>query len=91
MPAAYEWSGDLFCEDDILYVLTEQEPWSEWVENGGELDTTRVDEVLEEIREAFEEQGRTTPPMPVKRRRVPRGTICRNCLQFFSLPASENT
>lgn len=37
----YEWSGDYFCTDDLIYAMVEHRPWAEWAGDRelSELDT----------------------------------------------------
>lgn len=51
--AAYKWHGHLFCEGDIVAVLTLVEPWSEWRDAGNDPATLDAESELDDIADMF--------------------------------------
>jgi hypothetical protein len=48
---AYRWGSDLFCEGDIVSVITDHKPWSAWVAAGHEPSVHSAEEELDDIAE----------------------------------------
>lgn len=51
--SAYKWRGDLYCEDDIVAVLTEEFPWHVWRDQGGDPTEDDAETELDEIAAMF--------------------------------------
>ena len=51
--AAYKWRGELYCEGDIVAVLTEEFPWHVWRDQGGDPAVTDAETELNEIASMF--------------------------------------
>lgn len=51
--AAYKWQGRLYCEGDIVAVLTLHEPWIKWRDQGREPATHDAEFELDEIAAMF--------------------------------------
>lgn len=83
--AAYRWQGNAFCENDIVPLLTEIEPWKEWLDDGN-TPTGDAEEDLDSIADQFGIDRRNFEQ--VDRRRLPyridgKGTFCGKCLHWF--------
>lgn len=95
MVTAYEWHGDLFCDGDIVFKLTDHEPWSRWVEAGNEPGVDDVETQLNEIARAF--NVNRDRPSSVRRKQFPvllteapqPGAFCAACKRFFVDPLPD--
>ena len=50
---AYKWQGHLYCEGDIVAVLTMHQPWIRWREYGGDPAAHDAEYELDDIAEMF--------------------------------------
>lgn len=97
MVNVYEWHGDLFCEGDIVFKLTDNEPWSRWVDAGNEPGTDTAEEQLNEIARYF--RVNRASPQSVRRKQFPTLltedpeplSFCAACKRFFIDPLPETT
>lgn len=95
MVTAYEWHGDLFCDGDIVFKLTDHEPWSRWVDAGNEPGTDDVEDQLNDI--ALHFRVNRSNPGSVRRKQFPvrldeppaPGAFCAACKRFFVDPLPE--
>lgn len=95
MVNVYEWHGDLFCEGDIVFKLTDNEPWSRWVEAGNEPGTDTAEEQLNEIAMYFRVDR--SKPQSVRRKQFPKLltedpeplSFCAACKRFFIDPLPD--
>lgn len=83
--AAYRWQGNVFCEEHVVPLLTEIEPWKEWLDDG-HTPTGDAEADLSSIAEYFGIDR--TNPEQVDRRRLPArtagsGSFCGKCLHWF--------
>lgn len=83
--AAYRWQGNAFCENDIVPLLTEIEPWREWLDIGN-TPTGNAEADLEAIADYFDIDR--TNHEQVTRRGLPYrapapDTFCGKCLYWF--------
>lgn len=91
----YEWSGDYFCAGCIVHTITEHEPFSFWLEiDGNAIANQSTDSTLRMIRRFLTQRSATfpnaMPTMPHKLRQPPEGVqVCATCLNFFTIPTSE--
>jgi hypothetical protein len=88
----YLWKGDYFCGGDIVGSLTEDEPWSAWVEGGGNANADAS--ALAEIAEYFNIDAENPADIadnnfPLKLRKAPEPpSFCRVCMQWFTVPTT---
>jgi len=95
MVTVYEWHGDLFCEGDIVFKLTDHEPWSRWVDAGNEPGTDSAEEQLNDIARHF--RVNRSNPQSVRRKQFPTLlttdppplSFCAACKRFFIDPLPE--
>jgi hypothetical protein len=88
-PTIYEWSGDYFCGGCIVHTITEHPPYSLWVEAGNTISENSVPKNLILISAFLTGKG-VEFNMPRRLRRPPEGAqVCATCLNFFSIPDSE--
>ena len=86
----YEWSGDYFCGDCIVYTITAHEPYSLWVDDGNTISNNSTPTNLNLIREFLKARNVTADQLPRRLRRPPEGVqVCATCLNFFTIPDSE--
>ncbi len=50
---AYKWDGHLYCESDIVAILTLHEPWTAWRDAGGDPAAHDAEYELDEIADMF--------------------------------------
>jgi len=50
---AYRWNHELFCEDDIVPVLTQSFPWSAWIIAGNQASMDDAETELDTIAHMF--------------------------------------
>lgn len=95
MVTAYEWHGDLFCDGDIVFKLTDHEPWSRWVDAGNEPGTDDCEDQLNDIARHF--RVNRSNPGSVRRKQFPvrlteppePGAFCAACKRFFVDPLPD--
>lgn len=95
MVTAYEWHGDLFCDGDIVFKLTDHEPWCRWVEAGNEPGEDDVEVQLNDIARHFHVNRNS--PSSVRRKQFPvrlteppqPGAFCAACKRFFVDPIPD--
>jgi hypothetical protein len=95
MVTAYEWHGDLFCDGDIVFKLTDHEPWSRWVDAGNEPGVDDVEDQLNDIARHF--RVNRSNPGSVRRKQFPvrlteppaPGAFCAACKRFFVDPLPD--
>jgi hypothetical protein len=95
MVTAYEWHGDLFCDGDIVFKLTDHEPWSRWVDAGNEPGEDVCEEQLNDIARHF--RVNRNNPGSVRRKQFPvllteppqPGAFCAACKRFFVDPLPD--
>lgn len=89
----YLWRENYYCEGDIVSILTDQEPWSQWIDAGYEPGTDDVETQLTQIARMVR-VNRNNPgsvrrgDFPVKLDAPPSDptAFCRACLHWFTLP-----
>lgn len=87
---AYEWGGDVFCEEDIIAAMTDHAPWSEWISAGHEPTEGGADIDLRSIALYFmidtdDEAETRKVGWPVKLDDLPDPPeICSGCLRWFT-------
>jgi hypothetical protein len=94
MPSnVYEWRENLYCEGDIVSVLTDHEPWSAWIEAGYEPGTDDVEIQLTQIARMVRVNRNNRGSVqrgdfPVRLAEPPTdpNAFCRACLHWFTLP-----
>lgn len=92
----YEWRENLYCEGDIVSILTDHEPWSAWLAAGyepGEDDVeTQLTQIARMVRVNRNNAGSVRRgDFPVKLDGPPTdpNAFCRACLHWFTLPEIE--
>lgn len=92
----YEWRENLYCEGDIVSVLTDHEPWSAWIEAGYEPGTDDVETQLNQIARMVRVNRNNAGSVrrgdfPVRLAEPPTdpNAFCRACLHWFTLPEVE--
>ena len=85
---AYRWHGDLYCEEDIVAVMTEHYPYLAWREAGGEPTASDTEDELDDIAAMFRIDRRDNLAVaerdfPVRLHKLPPG-FCAFCFQWFS-------
>lgn len=85
----YAWSGDYFCAGCIVHTITEHPPYSLWIEEGNTISDNGTAKNLTLIGAFLMGRG-VEYEMPRRLRRPPEGAqVCATCLNFFSIPDSE--
>jgi hypothetical protein len=85
--SAYKWDGALYCEGDIVAVLTLHEPWTAWRDAGGDPTEDDTETELNEIAAMFQINRRDN--LQVAERGFPRRLhhlpedFCVFCLRWF--------
>lgn len=89
----YEWRENLYCEGDIVSVLTDHEPWSRWIDAGYEPGTDDVETQLTQIalmvrvnRNNAGSVRRGDFPVRLAEPPTDPNAFCRACLHWFTLP-----
>jgi hypothetical protein len=92
----YEWRENLYCEGDIVSVLTDHEPWSRWIDAGYEPGTDDVETQLTQIAQMVRVNRNNAGSVrrgdfPVRLAEPPTDptAFCRACLHWFTLPEIE--
>lgn len=92
-PDVYEWNGDYWCEADIVYRLTDSEPYSAWVDAGHPPGTDDTETELNSIARRFRVNRNSASSLrrhnfPVLLPEPPADphAVCAACLRFFTVP-----
>ena len=92
----YLWRENFYCDGDIVSVLTDNEPWSAWIEAGYEPGTDEVEIQLTQIARMFHVNRNNAGSVrrgdfPVKLDEPPSDptAFCRACLHWFTLPETD--
>jgi len=92
-PAVYEWNGDYWCEDDIVFRLTDYEPYSAWVDAGHPPGTDDTETELNSIARRFRVNRNSASSVrrhnfPVLLAEPPTdpNAFCAACFKFFTVP-----
>lgn len=85
----YQWKGNLYCEGDIVFALTDHEPWSKWLDTH-EANTRSAEAELTSIAIMFG-FSRNDPVavgqhgFPVRLKEPPEPpSFCSGCAQWFT-------
>lgn len=92
----YLWRENFYCEGDIVSVLTDHEPWSQWIEAGYEPGTDDVETQLNQIARMVRVNRNNAGSVrrgdfPVRLDEPPSDptAFCRACLHWFTLPETD--
>jgi hypothetical protein len=87
---AYQWHGDLFCERDIVSKLTDDAPWSAWIDDEHVPGDLPAEDELDEIADKFgidrdDEIDCARRNFPVRLATLPDPpSFCSECLSWFT-------
>lgn len=95
----YEWCGDYFCSQCIVYALTEQEPWSQWLndedhDRSAQSTSATLDLIADHFGISANRTTRKAQDFPIRLRakeRPPGTNFCRVCLQLLTMEANHET
>ena len=96
-PTIYAWSGDYFCSDCIVFALTEQEPWIEWLQDDDNDPTAQstpgtLDLIAAHFNIGHNRAQREANHFPIRLRanERPDGTnFCRVCLKLLTMESDH--